>query len=133
MFYVQKTFSIPLSNNNNNNNDNHHHQNLSMNDNSHHRVIVPRRAKPPPIVVHLANVCSLTLRVCLWVFVVGGWLCTACSEKSGHSMNSNSSAFGGGGGDYSSLSTLSEDFPAELIHELEAAAGANGNDRYIVN
>lgn len=63
---------------------------------------------------------------------------TACSEKSGHSMNSNSSATtfgaatatgGGGGGDYSSLSTLSEDFPAELVHELEAAAGANGKDR----
>lgn len=45
MFYVQKTFSIPLSNNNNN--DNHHHQILSMNDNSHHRVIVPRRQTSP--------------------------------------------------------------------------------------
>lgn len=57
-----------------------------------------------------------------------GFESTACSEKSGHSMNSNSSAFGGGPGDHSSLSTLSEDFPAELIHELEAATGANGND-----
>lgn len=42
-------------------------------------------------------------------------------------MKSNSSATTAlGGGDYSSLSTVSEDFPADLIHELETAAGPNG-------
>lgn len=44
------------------------------------------------------------------------------------SLGGNSSAITFGGGDYSSLSTLSEDFPADLIHELEAATAANGND-----
>lgn len=72
------------------------------------------------------NCSSYQTAQCGFVFV--GFESTACSEKSGQSMNSNSSAFGGGPGDHSSLSTLSEDFPAELIHELEAATGANGND-----
>lgn len=48
-------------------------------------------------------------------------------------MNSaNSSTFGVSGGEYSSLSTLSEDFPADLIQELEAAAATNGNDQMVV-
>lgn len=82
----------------------------------------------PPPTTKTKNVCDIV------VFKTPNDLdenkCTACSEKSGNSANSSRfGVSGGGGGEYSSLSTLSEDFPAELIHELEAAAAANGNDQ----